>query len=351
MFTKSLFTKRGTSNKSARQRAPAARQRAPARRHHLKTVFSVIGIVVLAVVGITFGASALFSNKSNAAEVTCGAVPSSCGYPDASNTGVPSGTTLKTVPGQVSSGPGWSYNPGGWVAVTGNGANLTGLSITSGVVISANNVTLNNDKIVAGGPNSIAVSLRNTAGVTIQNTTITGLDSGANRVMTGIKDIFSTSTGLIVNRDNISLFETGVQVDAGLVENNYVHDPGYATGDHTNGVMSNGGTVPLTITHNTIFNSRSQTDAVSLFQDFSAQANRNVTNNLLAGGGYAVYGGNTKTSNGPTSNIVITGNVFATRYFATSGAFGPVVYFNSSGQGNVFSGNTWDSTGNKVPAP
>jgi len=347
MFTKSLFAKRSTSNKSARQRAPA-------RHRHLKVVLSVIGIMVLAVVGITVGLTALHSPNSHAGQLTCGTSPSSCGYPDASNSGVPGGTTLKTVgtgSGQVSWGTGWSLTTGGWVAVTGNGATLTGLNIPYGVVISANNVTLSNDKILTGGTNSIAVSLRHTAGATIQNTTIAGLDSGANRVMTGVKDIYSDSTGLTVNHDNISLFETGVQVDSGLVENNYIHDPGFVAGDHTNGVMSNGGTVLLTITHNTIFNNRSQTDDVGLFQDFSAQANRTVTNNLLAGAGYSIYGGNTKTSNGPTSNIVITGNVFATNYYPTGGAYGPVAYFNSSGQGNAFTGNTWDTTGATVPAP
>jgi hypothetical protein len=307
--------------------------------------------MVLAIAGITVGLSLTLSQKSHAAQVTCGAAPSSCGYPDASNTGVPAGTTLKTVgtgAGQVSSGTGWTFNSGGWVAITGNGATLSNLNIPYGVVISANNVTLNDDNIVTGGPDSIAVSLRNTAGATIENTTITGLDTGANRVMTGIKDVFSNSTGLVVNHDNISEFETGVQVESGLVENNYIHDPGYTAGDHTNGVMSNGGTVPLTITHNTVFNSLNQTDAIGLFEDFSAQANRTITNNLLAGGGYCIYAGNTKTANGPTSNIVITGNVIATNYYSTGGAYGPVAYYNSSGSGNVFTGNSWDTTGAAV---
>ncbi|HET7018388.1 MAG TPA: hypothetical protein VFI65_31000 [Streptosporangiaceae bacterium] len=347
MSTKPPIAKEDGNNESPRHRGPG-------RRRHLKRLLVATGIIVLAVVGITIGLTTLHSGKSHAAQITCGTSPSSCGFPDASNTGVPSGTTLKTVgtgAGQVSSGTGWSYNSGGWVAVTGNGANLSGLNIPYGVVISANNVTLNNDNIVTGGANAIGVSLRHTSGVTIQNTTIAGVDSGTNRVTTGIKDIFSDSTGLTVNHDNISLFETGVQLESGLVENNYIHDPGFIAGDHTNGVMSNGGSLPLTITHNTIFNNRTQTDDVGLFEDFSPQSNRTVSNNLLAGGGYCIYGGNTKTANGPTSNIVITGNVIATNYFANGGANGPVAYFNSSGQGNSFKNNTWDTTGNTVNAP
>jgi hypothetical protein len=348
MFAKSP-RKPSTEEKTSTEES--GQQRPPARRRSRKFLLAAVGVVVLAVVGITFGLTALFIPKSHAAQVTCGTTPSACGYPDATNTGVPSSTTLTTVgtgTGQVSSGTGWSYNSGGWVAVTGNGANLSDLNIPYGVVISANNVTLNDDNIVTGGPNSIGVSLRNTSGVTIENTTISGMDTGSNRVMTGIKDIFSNSTGLVVNHDNISQFETGVQVESGLIENNYIHNPGFVAGDHTNGVMSNGGTTQLTITHNTIFNNLSQTDDVGLFEDFSAQANRTVSNNLLAGGGYSIYGGDTKASNGPTSNIVITGNVFATNYYSTGGADGPVAYYNSSGQGNTWTNNTWDTTGDPV---
>ena len=47
----------------------------------------------------------------------------------------------------------------------------------------------------------------------------------------------------------------------------------------------------MTIRHNTIFNSHDQTDAISLFQDFGNQANRTIDDNLVAGGGYSVYGG------------------------------------------------------------
>ncbi len=282
--------------------------------------------------------------------MNCAASPSSCGYPDAGNTGVPAGTTLKTVPGQVSSGPGWHYDSRGWVQVDGNGANLTGLYIPYGVNIAANNVTLSNDKIVSGGPNAIAVGLRHTSGVTISHDTITGLNAGSGRMMAGVKDVYGDSAGLTVTADNFALYENGVQLETGMVRDNYIHDPGYITGDHTNGIMSNGGTAPLTITHNTVLNNRSQTDAIALFEDFGTQANRTVTGNLLAGGSYTIYGGATKTAL-PTSNIVITGNRIATSYFPAGGSNGPAAYFDSAGTGNTWTGNTWDSTGQTIPAP
>jgi hypothetical protein len=339
MAKKSLFGKSHDTDESARQRAPSSHR-------HLKILLAALGVMVLAIVGLTFG---LKASHSHAAQLTCGTSPSSCGFPDATNTGVPAGTTLKTVPGQVSSGPGWSYNSGGWVAVTGNGANLTGLNIPYGVLISANNVTLNDDQITTGGPNTFGVSLRHTAGATIENTTISGSDSGANEVTSGIKDIFGDSTGLVVNHDNISNFESGIGIESGLVENSYIHNPGYVAGDHTNGIISSGGSLPLTITHNTIFNGLTETDDVGLFEDTAAQANRTVTNNLLAGGSYCIYAGATKTASyGPTSNIVITGNVFATNFHSTCGNNGPVAYFNSAGTGNNWANNTWDTSGASV---
>ena len=90
------------------------------------------------------------------APLNCAAAPSKCGYPDATNSGVPAGTALKAVPGQVSSGPGWHYDSRGWVEVTGNGANLTGLSIPYNVDVTASNVTLNHDTSSPAAPSASA---------------------------------------------------------------------------------------------------------------------------------------------------------------------------------------------------
>jgi hypothetical protein len=76
------------------------------------------------------------------------------------------------------------------------------------------------------------------------------------------------------------------------------------------------------------------------------------TNNLLAGGGYSIYGGATnEAAYGVPTNIVITGNRFATTYYSTGGAYGTVSYFDKAGTGNKWTTNTWDTTGATIPTP
>ena len=89
---------------------------------------------------------------------------------------------------------------------------------------------------------------------------------------------------------------------------NYIHDPGLIAGDHIDGIFDPGFAGALMISGNTILNSFTQTSAISL--DASAAgtlvANKTVENNLLGGGGYAIYGGDSLGNT--TSNIVIKNN-------------------------------------------
>jgi hypothetical protein len=310
----------------------------------------VTGTAALAAgLSVAFAGAASAATQAPHAPTSCGANPSSCGYPDATNTGVPAGTTLKTVPGQVSSGPGWHYDSRGWVAVDGAGAVLSGLSIPYNVSVTASNVTIKNVQVVTSGLPGI--SIRHANNVTIQDSTISGVNATTGRMLAGVKEVFGDSIGLAVLRDNISQTETGVQLESGLVQDTYIHNTGFIPGDHVNGVTSNGGvSALLTIQHNTILIDRSQTDAIGLFADFGAQANRTIANNLLAGGGYSIYGGQNPGTPSPTG-IRVTANRIATIYYTKGGAYGPVTAFNPAGAGNTWSGNTWDGTGQTVTAP
>lgn len=329
----------------------------PARRPHRRRQAAVVaaalaGGTVLSVAAPLAASASSTPGHPHKASGNCAASPSRCGLPDASNTGVPAGASvLKNVPSQVSSGKGWHFDSRGWVQVDGNGAVLNGLNIPCNVNVTASNVTISNSRITVSGESSIGVSLRHTSNVTITHNVITGVNSTSGRMMAGVKDIYGDSAGLSVVGNNIMDASTGVQLESGLVQGNYIHSPGYLPGDHINGITSNGGKPGLlTITGNTILNSMNQTDAIGLFEDFGSQANRMITGNLLAGGGYPIYAGQ-NTGGAATAHIVVTNNRISTLYFANGGQWGPVTAFNAGGTGNSWSGNVWDGTGAALPAP
>jgi hypothetical protein len=322
----------------------ATRVTAACRGHTKRVVLIGAGSLAgAAAVALAFGG--LLSPASSVS--TAGVVS----FPNASTTGVPSGTVLKSVPGQVSSGTGWKFisTSGGFVSVTGAGAVLSGLSIPYNVNVTASNVTIKNDKITTSG--NYGISLRHTAGVTIENSTVSGTNAASGRISYAIDDLYQDSTGIVISGNNVSNFCHGVQVSAGLVTGNYIHDPGYVAGDHIDGIFDPGFTGALMISGNTILDNYTQTAAISLDASAAGKlvANKTVQNNLLGGGGYAIYGGSSLGNT--TSNIVIKNNRFSQAYFPKSGQYGPIAYFDPKGTGNLWSGNVWDSTGQTIPSP
>ena len=144
----------------------------------------------------------------------------------------------------------------------------------------------------------------------------------------------------------------GINIDSGTVFMNFIHDHGFIDGDHTNCIMTNGGPGPMTIQKNTCRNQLGQTSAIALYTDTPTQLqNRLVTDNLIAGGGYSIYGGSSGDQYGITANpenIDITNNRFSKLYYATGGAFGPYAHFDPTGLGSSFSGNVWDDDNTAV---
>jgi hypothetical protein len=91
-------------NAAATIAAPPAPRTSAGRR---LAAAAVLGAAALAAAG----ALASGAGRADAAVLTnCAPAPGTCGYPTAATTGVPAGTTLKSVPAQVTSGPGWSWN-------------------------------------------------------------------------------------------------------------------------------------------------------------------------------------------------------------------------------------------------
>jgi hypothetical protein len=292
-------------------------------------------------------------------------------YPSASDTGPVAGTTLRTIgtgSGEVSSGPGWSY-ANGYVSITGANATFNGFSISGfGIAVFANGVTIENCVISAGGQDSFPVSIQtdgNNVGnpitsFTIKNCTISGSDDDMNRAAACIKDIYGFTTGILIQACNLYWAANGIQVYAGNLLDNYIHDlvDNVTYGDHVNGVNVSSGTTTMLIQHNTVLNPNGQTDCIALFQDNAppAIANKTITNNLLAGGGYCIYGGQSGTEYAglPATDIVVTNNKISTMYYANGGAFGPATAFSPGNSGNKWSGNVWydgPRKGVTIPAP
>lgn len=272
------------------------------------------------------------AGDSTAAPATardCATAPSACGYPDATTTGVTPGTTLKT------------YNS--TVTVSTNGAVFENAIVNGALNITANNVTIRNVRVINNG-DGWGIGLMHTNGTTIDHVQV--MRGNGQRLESGIKDVYGDDTNTTITNADVSGTETGIFMHEGLLRDSYIHDLAMNTGDHVNGVSSNGETTPLSIDHNTILNPISQTDAIALFQDFGLEANRTITNNLIAGGGYSLYAG--AGSHGTSHHIVITGNRFSRLYYAKGGSYGPATAYDTNGTGNAWTNNTWDDTGTTV---
>jgi hypothetical protein len=305
-----------------------------------------LGMTLTVISGSLGAAHAVAATRTD-----CSPKPSRCGFPDATNSGVPAGTPLTAVPGQATSGPGWAWKESTHtVVVSTDGTVISDLHIHGVLNITASNVTVDKVEVTSNG-DPFGITLRHTKDVTIEHSTIGGANITTGRIGAAIHDVYGDATNTLIKDNDIFFFKTAIQITTGTIVGNYMRDPGFVAGDHTNGVLAIGTTQPLLIRDNTILDDQEQTDAVSLGSSGPGQpvANKTVEDNLLGGGGYAIYGG--ATHGNTTSNIVIKNNVISQLYWPKGGFWGPVAYFNTAGAGNVWAGNTWDTTGAVVPAP
>ena len=261
----------------------------------------------------------------------CARSPHVCGFPDETSTGVTvPDSRLRTI-----------NHP---VDLRTDGQVFQDAVVRGHVNIWADDVTVRNVRVVNSGED-FGIGLIHSSGATITDTEIA---PDGPRLLVGIKDVYGDAHGTRVERVDIAGTTTGIQTHEGLIADSYIHDLAARPGDHVNGITSNGSTVALTIRHNTILNKYDQTDAISLFQDFGPEANRTITGNLLAGGGYTIYAGGQGPA--PTHHIVITDNRISRAYYPNGGALGPVAKW-EDGTGNQWSGNIWDDSLEEVTSP
>ncbi|UTD27968.1 hypothetical protein DB459_14680 [Bradyrhizobium sp. WD16] len=234
------------------------------------------------------------------------------GWPDLSNTGVPSGVTL---------------TPSGDLIITQAGAVVSGLNIQGSVYINAPNVTLIDCKVTSA--NFVVVQIADgVTGAVVQNCEINGVGSGND----GCEGISGQGTFI---GNNIYNVEDGISVTGpSLIKDNYIHDLKASGEPHYDGIEIDGGVSNVTISHNTVINSYDQTAAIMIDNYFGPISNISVDNNLLAGGGYTVYA-DAQFSGGPITGVSFTNNHMA------SGLWG---YTDFNQTSPVYTGNVNDGT-------
>jgi hypothetical protein len=241
----------------------------------------------------------------------CAPTPSACGLPDAGNTGVPAGTKLTTVNGDLT--------------VTKAGSVVQDKDVHGCINVEAKNVTIRDTKISCSdyyGISSFSSSYQG-GGLLIEDVEIDCMDHNT----TGVG-----SYGLTARRLNIHGCENGFDVDSDVtVVDSYIHDLYEGATGHADGVQLSIG-IDVTVTHNTIFNPNGTSAMISNGSDIK---NVLVANNLLSGGAYTLY-----CPSGGSSNYRVIGNRFSKLYGAHGGEYGAM---NDCANVSVLSDNLWDN--------
>jgi hypothetical protein len=249
---------------------------------------------------------------SDRGKAGCGPHPSACGFPDASNTGVPAGTKLSVVNGSMT--------------IKKAGTVVDGKDIRGCVSVEAPHVTIRRSKITC--PNFYGI-LSDTerysgGGLQVQDVTVSCGNAGG----TGIG-----SYGLTAVRVNISGCENGFDIDNTVtVKDSYVHDPYSTEENHADGAQLNVGS-HIQFLHNTIFMPQSTSAIIS---NPSGNTDVLISDNLMSGGAYTLY-----CPRDHTSDYRVLNNRISTVAGPKGGAYGPWTDCDNATQ---VSGNVWDAT-------
>ncbi len=268
-----------------------------------------------------------------ATQTNCINTPSSCGYPDATNTGVPAGTKLTSQSGELS--------------VTKAGTTVKDLAVTGAIAVDANNTTLEDDEVIssAGSGNRGIYIAPGVTGTVLNHVTCHGAGKGTQYC------VFNKNSTTKIEYSY--LYNCGECLNGpGTITNSFFDVTAVISGEHYEDIYYGGGEGPLVVNHDTMLNPQGQTATVFASTDFGNQTTLTITNNLLAGGGYTLYGGTSCTTGGcgaVKGPVTVTGNRFSNKYYPGGGYYGIGAYFNNAV--TTWSGNVWDNSLKSVPQP
>jgi hypothetical protein len=201
------------------------------------------------------------------------------------------------------------------------------------------------------------------AGAVIEDTTIRGRDASAHAIQHAVYNTEPSTVGRRLNMTACAECWWG----PGTLRDSFADVSAVIDGAHYEDIYYGGGDGPLTVEHDTLLNPQQQTATVFVWHDFGLASHIVVDGNLLAGGGFTVYGGDSSATDVRVTNNrfarCITASVFnqssggfdcrggpdSHGYYPDGGYFGHEAYFNRSQ--TTWSGNIWDNTLGPVKAP
>jgi hypothetical protein len=253
--------------------------------------------------------------------------PPASDFPNAANTGVPPGTTLRSCPTTITAS-------GTYDACRFNGD----------VLIRANDVRITRS-LINGQVDAGSGRPGQQAGLVISDSTI---DCGClSRNSSDTQPAIDESNFTLIRVDVFNAGHGVAVKDNVVVQDSYIHGLGGNTDAHKNGIYAGDGS-NVKLIHNTIECDAPNgcTSAIGILTDFSDIHDWVIDNNLLntVSGSYCLYGSGGPQKQYSSYNVRVTDNHFGRKYQAKCGAYGPVTYFDMSKPGMVWSGNIWDDT-------
>lgn len=263
--------------------------------------------------------------------------PSSCAlpnYPGASCTGVPAGTAMTSVSGDLD--------------VTAAGV-IDAKNVSGCINVHVPGVTIMDSQ--ASCINTLDTARTASPWLIIQDTTVTC----ANISKPGSTDIGDNN--IKVYRANISGCENGFDADQNFdIEDSWIHDLYQSVQAHTDGLQSAIGS-NITINHNRIEaetpalcgaqqgKNCGGTSAINVNNNSAGPHTTNliITNNWLAGGAYTLY-----CPIPASTNVQVVGNRFSREFYPNGGNYGTdsdCRNDNGTPRIAVWSNNVWDDTG------
>ena len=276
------------------------------------------------------------STPPQAPQTDCISAPSACGYPDATNSGVPAGTPLTSRSGNIS-----ANTPG---------QTISNLDLAGGtIIVTANNVTIQNSRITAGdsqlnGQSAIDIK-HGVTGTKVLHVTMQGSNCASGALFAGVMN--ESGDQLLMDHDY------GVCLDdilhgSGALTNSYSLDNANIPNDHYEPVADDGGNGSLTVIHDTLLNPHDQTAAVFTQCTFGDVTSLDIEDNLAGGGDYAFYGPLSDPCSNAGGTETVKNNRITRLYYPKGGQYGVGVYFTHD---VTWSGNYWDDTLQAIPRP